>query len=39
MSYLIAAYGLTAISLIGYGIHLSRERRALGRADRDTKTD
>ena len=32
MTYLIAAYGLTALSLIGYGIHLSRERHALGRA-------
>jgi len=36
MSYLLAAYGVTVITLALYGIHLSRERRRLSRA-RKTK--
>jgi len=30
MSYLIAAYAVTFVSLIAYGIHLARERNRLG---------
>jgi hypothetical protein len=29
VSYVIAAYGITAVTLIAYGIHLIRERAAL----------
>ena len=29
MSYAIAAYGLVAATLVGYGLHLLRERRRL----------
>jgi len=32
MSYLIAAYGVTIVALVGYGIQLLRERRRLGAA-------
>jgi heme exporter protein D len=30
MSYVIAAYGVTLVALVGYGIHLLRERSRLG---------
>ena len=29
MGYVIAAYGIVFASLIAYGVHLARERRAL----------
>ena len=31
MTYVIAAYGVTVLALVGYGIHLVRARRALVR--------
>jgi heme exporter protein D len=38
MSYVIAAYAVTAIAIVGYGLHLVRERARLvadlERADR-----
>jgi len=41
VSYVLAAYGLVALALAGYALHLARERRSLrrsleaaGRADR-----
>ena len=35
MGYLIAAYGVTILALVAYGLHLARERRRLGAGDRD----
>ncbi len=29
MNYVIAAYGLVAATIVGYGLHLHRERRRL----------
>jgi heme exporter protein D len=34
MSYAIAAYGITLVALIGYGIHLVRERKRLSRGQK-----
>lgn len=31
MSYVIAAYAVTFVTLAAYGLHLHRERRALAR--------
>jgi CcmD family protein len=31
MSYVIAAYGVTGLTLVLYWLHLSRERRSLRR--------
>ncbi|MGH0038088.1 MAG: heme exporter protein CcmD [Myxococcota bacterium] len=31
MSYVIAAFGVTAVTLVAYWLHLMRERRALRR--------
>jgi heme exporter protein CcmD len=32
MGYVIAAYGVTVVALVGYAIQLLRERRRLARA-------
>lgn len=37
MNYLIAAYGITAVTLIAYGIHLVRERAALSRGQKSNR--
>ncbi len=37
MSYVIAAYTVTGVTLLLYGIHLGRERRALSRSDEGTR--
>ena len=29
MGYVVAAYGVTIIALVGYGLHLARERARL----------
>jgi len=34
MSYLVAAYGVTVVALVGYGLALHRERRRRTRDDR-----
>ncbi len=31
MSYVVAAYGITALALVVYGLRLARERRTLRR--------
>ncbi len=35
IGYLLAAYGVVIVTLIGYGIYLSRQRRALRREVRN----
>jgi hypothetical protein len=32
VAYVIAAYAVTVVSLVGYGMHLARERRRVARA-------
>ena len=36
MSYVIAAYGVTIVALVGYGLKVARECSALSRTERDT---
>jgi hypothetical protein len=37
MSYAIAAYGLVAVTLVGYGLHLWRERQRLRKQVDDSR--
>lgn len=32
MSYVLAAYGVTGVILLAYGIHLARERKTLAKS-------
>lgn len=36
MSYVIAAYAVTIVALVGYAVYVERERTALLRAERDS---
>ncbi len=39
MSYAIAAYGLVVATIVGYGLHLHRERRRLRDQIGDSRVD